>query len=81
MTDFVYANGDTVTYADGTVVTAGHSTTAHVDTNDRVIMQPVAKLPAGVKPTGPVVVDFDHPLAKGLVCAYPSYSQRGDAAQ
>ena len=66
MTDVVYANGDTVTYHDGTIATFGDSTTAHVDTNDRVIMQPVPKLPAGVKPTGPQEINWDHPLARNL---------------
>ena len=66
MTDFVYTNGDTVTFANGDIATAGDSTTAHVDTNDRVIMQPVAKLPAGVKPTGPVTIDWSNSLSRNL---------------
>jgi len=72
MTDFVYANGDTVTYSDGTIATAGHSSTAHVDTNDRVFIPPIKTLSAGVKPTGPQEIDWAHPLAQGLLMfAFP----------
>lgn len=67
MTDFVYANGDTVTFADGVIATAGHATAAHVDSNDRVwTMQPDLTLPAGVKPTYPVELDWGSPLTKKL---------------
>src|SRR5210317_961520 len=67
MTDAVYSNGDTVTFANGDVATFGHASEAHTETNDRVALTPeLVKLPAGVKPIGPVEIDWDHPLARGL---------------
>jgi len=62
MTDAVYANGDTVTYANGDIASFGASPVPHVDTNDRVVaLDRLNQLPAGAKPTGAVEIDLAHP--------------------